>query len=140
LFRSLVNFPAQIEQYGREYIANQSNDQSKIIQSFCNVPREKHEFSKLFEIIKIDAASFDFWKISHDDNTTYLLQLRGADGFVAHAVSVWKGMIFDSKLKFAVRLTRLNIKYCVNAAYIGIFVVIILLPGQLFPKIFPRAK
>jgi hypothetical protein len=83
--------------------------------------RGHHEFSKFFEIVKIDAASFDIWKISHDDNTIYLLQLRGADGFVAHAVTVWKGMIFDSNLKFAVRLTRLNIEYCVDAAYIGIF-------------------
>jgi hypothetical protein len=52
LFRSLVNFPAHIEQYGREYIANCSNNQSKIIQSFCTMLREKHEFSKLFEINK----------------------------------------------------------------------------------------
>jgi hypothetical protein len=61
--------------------------------------RGKHEFSKCFEITKIDASTFDIWKISHDDNTMYLLQLRGADGFVAHAVTVWKGMIFDSNLK-----------------------------------------
>jgi hypothetical protein len=100
------------EKHGHEYIANQSNDQSKIIQSFCNMLREKHEFSKLFEIIKIDAVSFDSWKISHDDNTIY---------FVAHAVTVWKGMIFDSNLKFSGRLTQLNLEYCVDAAYIGIF-------------------
>jgi hypothetical protein len=31
LFRSLINFPAQIEQHGQEYIANRSNDQSKIM-------------------------------------------------------------------------------------------------------------
>jgi hypothetical protein len=44
-------------------------------------------------------STFDIWKISQDDNTMYLLQLRGADGFVAHAVTVWKGMIFYSNLK-----------------------------------------
>jgi hypothetical protein len=82
--------------------------------------RKKHQFSKFFEITKIDASTFDIWKISHDDNTMYLLQLRGAHGFVAHAVTVRKG-IFDSNLKFAVRLTQLNIEYCVNAAYIAIF-------------------
>jgi len=32
-------------------------------------------------------------------------------------------MIFDSNLKFAVPLTRLNIEYCVNGVYIGIFLV-----------------
>ena len=51
----------------------------------------------------------------------YLLQLRGADGFVAHAVTVWKGIIFDSNLKYAVRLTQLNLEYCVDAVYLGIF-------------------
>jgi hypothetical protein len=121
LFKSLINFPAHTEQYGREYIANRSNDQSKIIQSFCTMLREKHEFSKLFEITKSDASTFDIWKLSQNDNTMYLLQLRGADGFVAHAVTVWKGMIFDSNLKFAVRLTHLNLKYCVDAVYLGIF-------------------
>jgi len=120
-FRSLINFPVQIEQYGREYIMNPSNDQSKIIQTFCTMLRENHEFSKFFEIIKIDAATFDIWKLSQDDNTIYLLQLRGADGYVSHAVTVWKGMIFDSNLKFAVRLTQLNLKYCVDAVHLGIF-------------------
>jgi hypothetical protein len=70
---------------------------------------------------EIDVQSFDIWKLSHDDNTMHLLQLRGADGFVAHAVMVCNGMIFDSNLKFAVPLTRFNIEYCVDAAYIGIF-------------------
>jgi hypothetical protein len=28
---------------------------------------------------------------------------------------------FDSNLKFAVRLTQLNLKYCVDAVYLGIF-------------------
>jgi hypothetical protein len=64
--------------------------------------REKHEFSKLFKITNIDASRFDIWKLSQHDNTMYLLQLRGSDGFVAHAVTVWKGMIFNSNLKFAV--------------------------------------
>jgi hypothetical protein len=39
-----------------------------------------HEFSKFFEITKIDASTFDIWKISQDENTMYHLQLRGADG------------------------------------------------------------
>jgi hypothetical protein len=50
-----------------------------------------------FEITKNDVSTFDIWKISQDDNTMYLLQRRGADCFVAHAVTV-----FDSNLKFAV--------------------------------------
>jgi hypothetical protein len=51
----------------------------------------------------------------------HLLQIRGANGFVAHTVTVCNGMIFYSNLKFAVPLNRFNIEYCVNAAYIGIF-------------------
>jgi hypothetical protein len=43
LLKSLINFPAHIEQYGHEYIANRSNNQSKIIQSFCTILRENHE-------------------------------------------------------------------------------------------------
>jgi hypothetical protein len=53
LLKSLINFPAYMEQYGCEYIANRSNNQSKIIQSFCTMLREKHEFSKLFKIKKL---------------------------------------------------------------------------------------
>jgi hypothetical protein len=73
-----------------------------MLQSFCTMLRGKAEFSKFFEITKVDVSTFDIWKISPDDNTMHLLQLRGADGFVAHAVTVCKGMIFDSNLKFAV--------------------------------------
>jgi hypothetical protein len=102
--------------------------------------RGHHEFSKFFEIIKIDAASFDIWKISHDDNTMYLLQLRGAVGFVAHAVTVWKGMIFYSNLKFAVQLTRLNIEYCVDTAYIGIFCGHHFAPRTIISKIISKSK
>jgi hypothetical protein len=119
--KSLIKFPAHIEQYGREYIAHRSHNQSKIIQSFCTMLREQHEFSKLFKLTKIVASTFDIWKLSQDDNIMYLLQLRGADGFVAHAVTVWKGMIFDSNLKYAVRLTQFNLVYCVDAVYLGIF-------------------
>jgi hypothetical protein len=68
------------------------------------------------------------------------LQLRGADGFVAHAVTVWKGMIFDSNLKFAVRLTRFNIEYCVDAAYIGIFCGYHFAPRTIISKNISKSK
>jgi hypothetical protein len=98
LIKSLINFPAHIEQYDPEYIVNRSTDQSKTLQSFCTMLRGHHEFSKFFEITKIDVSTFDISKISQDDNTMYLLQLIGADFIVAHVVAVWKGMIFDSNL------------------------------------------
>jgi hypothetical protein len=91
---NLTEFPAHIEQYCCDYIGNRANDQSKILHSFCTMLRGKHEFSKFFEIAKIDVSTLDIWKISPDDNTMHLLQLRGGDGFVAHAVSVCNRMIF----------------------------------------------
>jgi hypothetical protein len=88
LIENLTKFPAHIEQYGRDYIGNQANDQPKILQSFCAMLRGKPEFSKFFKITKIDVSTFDIWKISPDDSTMHFLQLRGADGFVAQAVTV----------------------------------------------------
>jgi hypothetical protein len=123
LFTTFTEFPAHIEQFGRDYIISPDQDQSKILQSLCNKLRSHYEFSKFFEITKIEVKSFDIWKLSHDDNTILLLQLLGADGFIAHAITVFNGMIFDSNLNFAVPLTRLNIEYCVNGVYIGIFFV-----------------
>jgi aminoglycoside N3'-acetyltransferase len=61
LIENLTKFPAHIEQYGRDYIGNRANDQSKILQSFCTMLRGKPEFSKYFEITKIDVSMFDIW-------------------------------------------------------------------------------
>jgi hypothetical protein len=69
---------------------------------------------------RIEIQSFDIWN-NDTKNIPKLLQLKGGDGGVAHAITIHNEMIFDSNLDFAVKLNLRNIEYCVDAAYDGIF-------------------
>jgi hypothetical protein len=54
LFKNPTEFSAHIEQFGRDYIISPDQDQSKILQSLCHKLTSHSEFSKFFEITKID--------------------------------------------------------------------------------------
>jgi hypothetical protein len=43
--------------------------------------------------------------------------LIGGDGGVAHAITIYNNMIYDSNLDSAVTLNKANLEYCVDATY-----------------------
>jgi hypothetical protein len=116
---ALFLFPSEIESFGRAYVANPELDQNKLLAKFCHWLDNSQVFKKFFMTRRIDIHSFDMWNI--EPNIPKLLQLKGGDGGVAHAITIHNEMIFDSNLDFAVKLNLRNIEYCVDAAYDGIF-------------------
>jgi hypothetical protein len=110
-----------VEEFGKDYVKDPSNDQSRIMQrlagEICTCPG----FSQKWVIQRLNPRVFDIWNQNDRERQRPMLFTPiGHDGFVGHAITIYDGMIFDSNLKYAVELNDLNLEFCIDAVYEGV--------------------
>jgi hypothetical protein len=123
-YMNMSAFAVWVEEFGRNFIEDNSNNQSRFMQqlanSICTNINAQH-FRSYWQLKKIVPVDFDVFSIARRSNPM-LLQLCCSNGSVGHAITVYEGKIFDSNLEYAVDLTSTNLDFCCASVYEGIII------------------
>jgi hypothetical protein len=130
-FLGLEETATLVNEFGKEYIKNPDNDQSRIIKHIILQVEHVREFTSKWRVCVLNPQLFDIWNIEPERRKhPMLLQVLGSDGGVGHAVTIYDGLIFDSNLKYGVELNEENLQFCLDAVYMSILFGFVLTPQQ----------
>jgi hypothetical protein len=117
----LTNTAAWIDEWGRTD-ARLNGNPSKILRLIQDLLKSGlREFSKKYEVKKINSTAFDIWDPDEEKKKSVkLLQFTGQNNLAGHSITIYDGLIFDSNFQYSVELNKKNLEFCIQSSYKGI--------------------